>query len=94
MLGRHLLEEGGISCLKKIVFSISRAAEKESHAWKPSVRRRWHQLSNNISFPFPGLQKKKAMLGRHLAAVGGISCSIVVVLYFQGCCEMVASAVY
>jgi hypothetical protein len=39
-----VLEERGISCLKKMFF------------------------------PFPGLQKKRAMLGRHLAGVGGISC--------------------
>jgi hypothetical protein len=85
MLGRHLAAVGGISCLIVFLFSTSRAAEKESHAWKPSVWRWWHQLSNNRCFPFPGLQKKKAMLGRHLAAVEGISCLIAVVLYFQGC---------
>jgi hypothetical protein len=78
MLGRHLAGVGGISCLI-IDLSISRAAEKESHAWTPSCWSWRHQLSNNRSFPFPGLQKKKAMLGRHLAGVGGISCLIIYV---------------
>jgi hypothetical protein len=35
-------------------------------------------------FLFPGLQKKKAMLGRRLARVGGISCLIINVFPFPG----------
>ncbi len=78
MLRRHLAAVGGIICLI-IVVSDDRATEKESHAWTPSCWSWRHQLSNNTCFPFPGLQKKKAMLGRHPAGVGGISCLIIYV---------------
>jgi hypothetical protein len=38
-----------------------------------------------MCFPFPGQQKKKAMLGRHLAVVGGISSLYIIDLFhFQG----------
>jgi hypothetical protein len=66
------------------LFSISRIAEKESHAWTPSVGRKWHQLPNNICFPFPGLQKKKAMLDRDLLGEGCVSYLIIDVFPFPG----------
>ncbi len=43
MLECHLVVVGGISCLI-VVVCVGRATEKESHAWTPSVGRRWNQL--------------------------------------------------
>ncbi len=73
MLGRHLARVGGISCLLLVCVLFGRATEKETLECHLAGRGR-HQLFNNMCFPFPGQQKKKAMLGRHLAGVGGISC--------------------
>ncbi len=77
MHGRHLAGVSGISCLIIDVFHFQ-GCRKRKPCLDAILREKIVPISclisNNICFPFPGQQKKKAMLGRHLAGVGGISC--------------------
>jgi hypothetical protein len=82
----HFAGVVGIVCLIIAVFYFGGATDKESHAWTPSVGRRWHQLFKNLF---------KSMLGRHLLGEGGIRClKFFLKAYLDAICsEKVASAV-